>query len=176
MSPEIYAIAERSGERRLHHWFLHDETRHRHERGGRVSDYARSATSRRRRARADAARSAGDERSDSPPRAICRFRGNGSGRSSRARSTRTCSICATPPSSRNLHSPLSPALRSPARRRGDGRRPGVPTIMMFVQSLHGISHNKIEDTREEHLEMAVRAFDRLAAKTMAWLRESRESA
>ena len=25
--------------------------------------------------------------------------------------------------------------------------------MMFVQSLHGISHNKIEDTREEHLEL-----------------------
>lgn len=48
-------------------------------------------------------------------------------------------------------------------------RAGVPTVMMFVQSLHGISHNKIEDTREEHLEMAVRAFDRLAEKTMAWL-------
>ncbi len=37
-------------------------------------------------------------------------------------------------------------------------RAGVPTIMMFVQSLHGISHNKIEDTKEEHLEMAVSAF------------------
>ncbi len=46
---------------------------------------------------------------------------------------------------------------------------GVPTVMMFVQSLHGISHNKIEDTKEEHLELAVRAFDRLAVKTMAWL-------
>ena len=31
-------------------------------------------------------------------------------------------------------------------------RAGVPTVMMFVQSLHGISHNKIEDTREEHIE------------------------
>ena len=48
-------------------------------------------------------------------------------------------------------------------------RAGVPTIMMFVQSLHGISHNKIEDTREEHIEMAVSAFDRLADKAMAWL-------
>lgn len=48
-------------------------------------------------------------------------------------------------------------------------RAGIPTIMMFVQSLHGISHNKIEDTREEHLEMAVRAFDALAAKVMTWL-------
>lgn len=46
---------------------------------------------------------------------------------------------------------------------------GVPTIMMFVQSLHGISHNKIEDTKEEHLELCVRAFDRLADKAMAWI-------
>ncbi len=48
-------------------------------------------------------------------------------------------------------------------------RAGIPTVMMFVQSLHGISHNKIEDTREEHLEMAVQALDRLAEKTMRWI-------
>jgi hydantoinase/carbamoylase family amidase len=48
-------------------------------------------------------------------------------------------------------------------------RAGVPTVMMFVQSLHGISHNKIEDTKEEHLEMAVTAFDKLADKAMAWI-------
>jgi N-carbamoyl-L-amino-acid hydrolase len=41
--------------------------------------------------------------------------------------------------------------------------------MMFVQSLHGISHNKIEDTKEEHLELCVRAFDRLAEKAMGWI-------
>jgi hydantoinase/carbamoylase family amidase len=46
---------------------------------------------------------------------------------------------------------------------------GVPTVMMFVQSLHGISHNKIEDTREEHIELSVRAFDRLATKVMEWV-------
>jgi hydantoinase/carbamoylase family amidase len=45
-------------------------------------------------------------------------------------------------------------------------RVGVPTVMMFVQSLHGISHNKIEDTKEEHLELCVTAFDKLAEKTM----------
>jgi N-carbamoyl-L-amino-acid hydrolase len=45
-------------------------------------------------------------------------------------------------------------------------RAGIPTVMMFVQSLHGISHNKIEDTREEHIELAVIAFDKLAEKTM----------
>ena len=48
-------------------------------------------------------------------------------------------------------------------------RLGVPTVMMFVQSLHGISHNKIEDTRVEHLEMAVRAFHGLADRTMKWI-------
>ena len=41
-------------------------------------------------------------------------------------------------------------------------RAGVPTVMLFVQSLHGISHNRIEDTREEHLEFAVAALDHLA--------------
>ena len=46
---------------------------------------------------------------------------------------------------------------------------GVPTVMMFVQSLHGISHNKIEDTKEEHLELAVIAFDKLAEKAMRWI-------
>ena len=48
---------------------------------------------------------------------------------------------------------------------------GVPTVMMFVQSLHGISHNKIEDTQEEHLELCVTAFDKLAEKAMGWVRE-----
>jgi len=52
-------------------------------------------------------------------------------------------------------------------------RTGVPTVMMFVQSLHGISHNKIEDTKEEHLELCVKAFDVLAEKTIAWIGEKR---
>jgi N-carbamoyl-L-amino-acid hydrolase len=51
-------------------------------------------------------------------------------------------------------------------------RVGIPTVMMFVQSLKGISHNKIEDTAEEHLELAIQAFDRLAAKAMAWIAAS----
>jgi len=48
---------------------------------------------------------------------------------------------------------------------------GIPTVMMFVQSLHGISHNKIEDTKEEHLALAVEALDRLVAKTARWITE-----
>ena len=47
---------------------------------------------------------------------------------------------------------------------------GVPTVMMFTQSLHGISHNKIEDTKEEHLAQSVEALDKLAEKTMAWIK------
>ena len=48
-------------------------------------------------------------------------------------------------------------------------RSGIPTVMMFVQSLKGISHNKIEDTREDHLRLAIAAFDRLASKTIEWI-------
>ena len=38
-------------------------------------------------------------------------------------------------------------------------RAGIPTAMLFVQSLQGISHNKIEDTREDHLHLAVTRID-----------------
>jgi N-carbamoyl-L-amino-acid hydrolase len=48
-------------------------------------------------------------------------------------------------------------------------RAGIPTAMLFVQSLKGISHNKIEDTRSDHLELAITAFDRLASKAMRWI-------
>lgn len=46
-------------------------------------------------------------------------------------------------------------------------RAGVPTVMMFVQSLRGLSHTKLEDTRAEHIELSVAALDRLADKTIA---------
>jgi N-carbamoyl-L-amino-acid hydrolase len=48
-------------------------------------------------------------------------------------------------------------------------RGGVPTVMMFVQSLRGLSHTKLEDTREDHLELAVSALDLLASKTIDWI-------
>jgi beta-ureidopropionase / N-carbamoyl-L-amino-acid hydrolase len=48
-------------------------------------------------------------------------------------------------------------------------RAGVPTVMLFVQSLRGLSHTKLEDTKEEHLELAVAALDRLASKTIDWV-------
>jgi len=45
-------------------------------------------------------------------------------------------------------------------------RAGVPTVMLFVQSLRGLSHTKLEDTKPEHLELSVRALDGLATKTL----------
>ncbi len=47
-------------------------------------------------------------------------------------------------------------------------RAGVPTAMLFVQSLRGLSHTKLEDTKPEHLELSVNALDRLTTKTLAW--------
>ena len=46
-------------------------------------------------------------------------------------------------------------------------RGGVPTVMLFVQSLRGLSHTKLEDTCDEHLELAVTALDRLVDATVA---------
>ncbi len=45
-------------------------------------------------------------------------------------------------------------------------RAGIPTVMLFVQSLRGLSHTKAEDTKPEHLELAVRALDSLASRTI----------
>ena len=48
-------------------------------------------------------------------------------------------------------------------------RAGIPTVMIFVQSLRGLSHTKLEDTKPEHLELAVEALDRLTSGTIDWL-------
>jgi beta-ureidopropionase / N-carbamoyl-L-amino-acid hydrolase len=45
-------------------------------------------------------------------------------------------------------------------------RAGIPTVMVFVQSLRGLSHTRLEDTSEEHLELAVRALDTLTTKAL----------
>jgi len=42
----------------------------------------------------------------------------------------------------------------------------MPTVMLFVKSLRGLSHTTDEDTPEEDIEMSVRALHRLAEKTM----------
>jgi N-carbamoyl-L-amino-acid hydrolase len=52
-------------------------------------------------------------------------------------------------------------------------RAGVPTVMVFVQSLRGLSHTKLEDTKPEHLELSVAVLDRLASRTLDWLAEPR---
>ncbi len=45
-------------------------------------------------------------------------------------------------------------------------RAGIPTVMIFVQSLRGLSHTKLEDTKPEHLELSVEALDGLATKAL----------
>jgi N-carbamoyl-L-amino-acid hydrolase len=51
-------------------------------------------------------------------------------------------------------------------------RAGVPTVMLFVQSLRGLSHTKLEDTKEEHLELSVQVLDRLASKALAMVSDT----
>ena len=46
----------------------------------------------------------------------------------------------------------------------------MPTVMLFVKSLRGLSHTKDEDTPEEDIELSVRALHRLTEKTMEWAR------
>jgi len=66
--------------------------------------------------------------------------------------------------------PGCPSLPSgPLHDAAEVARAGIPTVMIFTQSLGGISHNKVEDSSEEHLGLAVAALDRLARKTLAWL-------
>lgn len=50
-------------------------------------------------------------------------------------------------------------------------RAGVPTVMLFVQSLRGLSHTKLEDTREEDILTSVDSLDRLAFKAMDWVQK-----
>jgi N-carbamoyl-L-amino-acid hydrolase len=74
------------------------------------------------------------------------------------------SVCETAGNSHKLPS-------GPLHDAAEVARMGIPTVMMFTQSLAGLSHNKAEDTKVEHLEMAVQAFDRLTRKTINWLNE-----
>ena len=47
-------------------------------------------------------------------------------------------------------------------------RAGVPTIMMFVPSINGLSHTHIEDTAEADIELGVVAFDQLVRRMIGW--------
>ena len=46
----------------------------------------------------------------------------------------------------------------------------MPTVMLFVKSLRGLSHTKEEDTPVEDLELSVRALYELTRKTLDWAR------
>ena len=44
----------------------------------------------------------------------------------------------------------------------------IPTVMLFVKSLRGLSHTKEEDTPVEDLELSVRALDALTRRALEW--------
>ena len=44
----------------------------------------------------------------------------------------------------------------------------MPTVMLFVKSLKGLSHTKEEDTPEEDLELSVRVLHGLAVRSISW--------
>jgi allantoate deiminase len=47
----------------------------------------------------------------------------------------------------------------------------MPTVMLFVKSLGGVSHTKEEDTPDADLELSVRALYELTQRTLAWAEE-----
>jgi allantoate deiminase len=44
----------------------------------------------------------------------------------------------------------------------------MPTVMLFVKSLGGVSHTKEEDTPDADLELSVRALYELTRRTLDW--------
>jgi allantoate deiminase len=48
----------------------------------------------------------------------------------------------------------------------------MPTVMLFVKSLGGVSHTKEEDTPDADLELSVRALYELTRRTLAWAGEN----
>ena len=44
----------------------------------------------------------------------------------------------------------------------------VPSVMVFVRSIGGVSHTKDEDSSVEDLELSVRAMHELTLRTMDW--------
>ena len=47
-------------------------------------------------------------------------------------------------------------------------RSGIPTVMVFVPSINGLSHTHIEDTDEADIELGVIAFDDLVRRMIPW--------
>jgi N-carbamoyl-L-amino-acid hydrolase len=44
----------------------------------------------------------------------------------------------------------------------------IPTVMLFVRSIGGVSHTKEEDTSDADLERSVQALHELTRRTLEW--------
>ena len=93
--------------------------------------------------------------SASPRRRTSRSSGSGSGRSSRSSSTTTL-IELADEAIREVAGTSHRLPSGPLHDAAEVSRAGVPTVMLFVQSLRGLSHTKLEDTKPEHLELVRR--------------------
>ena len=103
--------------------------------------------------------------SASPTRRASTSSGRRSGRSSRSRST-TDLLDLADESMREVAGSSHRLPSGPLHDAAEVARAGIPTVMLFVQSLRGLSHTKLEDTKEEHLELSVQALDRLTTKAL----------
>ena len=108
---------------------------------------------------------AGGAASGSRARRTSRSSGSGSGRSSRSRST-TRLLELADEAIREVSGTSHRLPSGPLHDAAEVARAGIPTVMLFVQSLRGLSHTKLEDTKEEHLELSVQALDRLTTKAL----------
>ena len=100
------------------------------------------------------ARGEGGERALRRARRTSRSSGSGSGRSSRSSSTTTL-IELADEAVREVAGASHRLPSGPLHDAAEVARAGVPTVMLFVQSLRGLSHTKLEDTKPEHLELSV---------------------
>ena len=112
----------------------------------RASSSSTSGTSTRTKLAAMLERAQGSRASASRSRRASTWRGSGSGRSSRSSSIATLiELCDE--AVREVAGTSHRLPSGPLHDAAEVSRAGVPTVMLFVQSLRGLSHTKLEDTR-----------------------------
>ena len=158
----------RAGRRRLHDGQRRHEAGHRHVRRRDRRVPARPAQPRSGQARLDAR--SGEDGGGEVRRRSATSRSSGSGSGTSSRSSSTSELIELADEAIKEVAGTSHRLPSgPLHDAAEVSRAGIPTVMLFVQSLRGLSHTKLEDTKEEHIELSVQALDRLADRADQWV-------
>ena len=131
---------------------------------------ARPALARRRRARRHARHGQGGVGADRRRGGLRRSPGSRSGRSSRSCST-TGLIDLADAAIQEVAGTSERLPSGPLHDAAEMARV-MPTVMLFVKSLGGVSHTKEEDTPDADLELSVRALYELTRRTLAWAEEA----